>query len=91
MAKLTRSSAEAAYIVNDASPELLVVSEEFFPLIEQVRPLLSTVKQIVALTGLHFEWEPYAAWRGRQGSADPHLSIAWCRKRRSILLQAVQL
>jgi acyl-CoA synthetase (AMP-forming)/AMP-acid ligase II len=65
--------AEMAYILNDAEAELLFVGEEYLGLVEQVRPELRTVKQVIALSGSHPTWENYDDWRDRQGSADPRL------------------
>jgi long-chain acyl-CoA synthetase len=65
--------AEMAYIVNDAQAEILFVGEEYVGIVEQLRPELHTVKQIVALAGGHPEWETYVTWRDGQTSADPHL------------------
>ncbi len=68
--------AEIAYIVNDAMAEVLFVGEEYFPVVEQLLPELTTVKQVIALSGRHPEWEQYAAWRDRQGGDDPHLAAS---------------
>jgi long-chain acyl-CoA synthetase len=68
--------AEVAYIVNDARAEVLFVSEEFFPVVEQIRPVLRTVQQVIALSGSHPEWDPFMAWRDGQDGADPQLAIA---------------
>src|SRR5688572_12288413 len=64
---------EIAYVVNDAEAEILFVGEEYVALVEQLRPELRTVKQIIALAGGHPEWEGYFSWRDRQPSADPRL------------------
>jgi acyl-CoA synthetase (AMP-forming)/AMP-acid ligase II len=64
---------EVAYIVNDAEAEILFVGEEYVQIVEQLRPELRTVKQVVILSGCHPEWEGYAQWRDRQSGADPHL------------------
>ena len=64
---------EIAYILNDAEAEVLFVGDEYIPLVEQLRPELRTVKQIITLSGTHATWEHYEDWRDRQGSADPRL------------------
>jgi long-chain acyl-CoA synthetase len=65
--------AEIAYILNDAMAEVLFVGEEYFPIVEQLRPELRTVTQVIALSGRHPEWEGYVRWRDRQDGTDPHL------------------
>jgi acyl-CoA synthetase (AMP-forming)/AMP-acid ligase II len=66
--------AEVAYIINDATAEALFVGAEFFPVIDQIRRQLGTIKRIVALSGTHPEWESYRAWRDRQADDDPQLA-----------------
>jgi long-chain acyl-CoA synthetase len=65
--------AELAYIINDATAEVLFVGEEFLPMVDQIRPELLTVKQIIAASGSHPAWESYRAWRDRQANTDPRL------------------
>jgi acyl-CoA synthetase (AMP-forming)/AMP-acid ligase II len=62
--------AEIAYILNDAAAEFLFVGAEFFPAIDQIRHQLSSIKRIVALSGMHPKWESYRAWRDRQVDMD---------------------
>jgi long-chain acyl-CoA synthetase len=56
--------------------EVLFVSEEFFPIVEQIRPALRTVQRVIALSGSHHEWESYMAWCDAQDGADPRMAIA---------------
>jgi acyl-CoA synthetase (AMP-forming)/AMP-acid ligase II len=63
---------EVLHIVNDAEAEILVVGEEFFPVIEKIRGELKTVRKIVTF-GRHPAWESFTAWRDRQPATDPHL------------------
>src|SRR5215213_5047114 len=63
--------AEIAYIVNDAGAEMLFVGDEYVETLASLLPELRTVKQVIALSGGHAEWEGYAAWRDRQVSTDP--------------------
>ncbi|MBS0527322.1 MAG: long-chain-fatty-acid--CoA ligase [Proteobacteria bacterium] len=63
---------EVAHIVNDAEAEILVVGEEYFPMIEKIRGELKTVRKIVAF-GRHPEAESFTTWRDRQPAADPNL------------------
>ncbi len=67
---------EVLQIVNDAEAEMLFVGAEFFPVIDRIRDELKTVRKIVALDGAHAGWEPFAAWRDRQPTADPRLPVA---------------
>ncbi len=64
---------EVLHIVNDAEAEILFVGEEYFPVIEQVRGDLKTVRKIVALEGRHATWDLFTAWRDRHRPDDPHL------------------
>jgi len=66
---------EVAHIVNDAEAEVLFVGAEYYPVIEQIRSELKTVRKIVALDGGRPGWEPFAAWRDRQPTTDPRLPI----------------
>ena len=65
--------AEIAYLINDAAAEVLFVGAGFLPVISQIRDELDTVKRIVALSGVHAEWESYRDWRDRQAAVDPRL------------------
>ena len=65
---------EVLHIVNDAEAEILFVGEEFFPVLEQIRGELKTVRKIVTLDGRHAAWEPFIAWRDRHPATDPHLA-----------------
>src|SRR5258708_23990608 len=56
--------------------EVLLVGEEFFSSIAQIRSELRTVREIIALGGSHPEWESYTDWRDRQASNDPQLAIS---------------
>ena len=64
---------EVLHIVNDAEAEILFVGEEFFPLIEQIRGALKTVRKIIAIDGKHAAWESFTAWRDRHPPTDPKL------------------
>jgi acyl-CoA synthetase (AMP-forming)/AMP-acid ligase II len=52
---------EIAYVVNDAQAEILFVGDEYVDTIQSLLPELRTVKQVVALSGGHPDWEGYAA------------------------------
>ena len=64
---------EVLHIVNDAEAEILFVGAEYFPVLEQIRGRLKTVRKIVALDGHHAAWESFTAWRDRHPATDPHL------------------
>ncbi|MFZ5781762.1 MAG: long-chain-fatty-acid--CoA ligase [Pseudomonadota bacterium] len=64
---------EVLHIVNDAAAEILFVGEEFFPVVEQIRDKLATVRRIVAFGARHPAWESFADWRDRHSAADPAL------------------
>ncbi|MFN8633852.1 MAG: fatty acid--CoA ligase [Chloroflexota bacterium] len=64
---------EMAFILNDAGATILFVGEEYFATVEELLPRLTTVTQVIALSGEHPGWESYEAWRDRQSADDPHL------------------
>jgi acyl-CoA synthetase (AMP-forming)/AMP-acid ligase II len=64
---------EVLHIVNDSEAEILFVGSEFFPIVEQIRSDLTTVRQIVALDGARPGWETFEAWRDRHPATDPLL------------------
>ena len=61
--------------MNDARAELLFVGRDFYPVIDRLRPDLTTVRRVVALDDDHAEWPGYAAWIGGQDPSDPALPI----------------
>jgi acyl-coenzyme A synthetase/AMP-(fatty) acid ligase len=63
---------ELLHIINDAEAEILIVGEEYFPVIAKIRDELKTVRKVVAF-GRHAEWESFTAWRDRQSATDPNL------------------
>ena len=64
---------EVAYVVNDATAEVLFVGKEFFPVVEAILPQLRTVKKVIALDAPHDGWELYSEWRDAQPDTDPHI------------------
>lgn len=66
---------EVVQIVNDAEAEVLFVGSEFFPVIEKVRDELTSVSKIVALDGVHPEWETFSAWSARAETINPRLPV----------------
>ncbi len=67
---------EVAFVANDAGAELLLVSREFYPLIEKVAGQLSSVRRVVALDGGHASWPDYEGWLRAQPASDPALSLS---------------
>ena len=63
---------ELLHVINDAEAEILIVGEEYFPVIAKIRDELKTVRKVVAF-GRHAEWESFTAWRDRQSATDPNL------------------
>jgi long-chain acyl-CoA synthetase len=63
---------EVLHIVNDAEAEILFVGEEYFPVIEQIRDELRTVRKIVAF-GRHAGWQSFDTWRDTYPATDPRL------------------
>ena len=66
---------EIDYVLNDAQAEILFVGAEFYDLIEQLVPTLSTVRQIIAIDGGHSEWPDFRQWRDSHSDTDPMLPI----------------
>ncbi|WP_322796234.1 fatty acid--CoA ligase [Tepidiforma sp.] len=67
---------EVAYVINDATAEVLFVGQDFFPVIEKILPELRTVKTVVAIDAPHEGWHYYPEWRDAQSPADPHRPVA---------------
>jgi len=67
---------EIAYIINDATAEVLFVGSPYFEVVERIRGDLKTVRKIIALGGAHAEWEAYENWRDRRKAEDPRVPIA---------------
>src|SRR5579883_874631 len=64
---------EVLHIVNDAEAEILFVGEEYFPVVEKIRPELKKVRKIVTLSGRHPGWDDFTVWRDRAPDSDPQL------------------
>jgi acyl-CoA synthetase (AMP-forming)/AMP-acid ligase II len=62
---------EVLHIVNDAEAEILFVGSEYFPVIENIRGELRTVKKIVTLDGRHTAWQDFTPWRDAHPAVDP--------------------
>ena len=66
---------EIEYVINNAQAEILFVGAEFYEVIEQLLPSLSSVKQVIAVDGNHSSWEEYTSWRNHQDVQDPKIRI----------------
>ena len=64
---------EVLYILNNCKAEILFITEDFFPIIEQIQAEFSTVKKIIAINGNHPEWTLYPTWREQQMNTPPLL------------------
>ncbi len=67
---------EIAYVINDATAEVLFVGPDYFEMVDKIRGELKTVKHIVALGAAHGGWPSYEAWRDRAADSDPRLAVA---------------
>jgi long-chain acyl-CoA synthetase len=63
---------EVAYIVNDAQAKVLIVGEEFVPVLDVIEGDLTTVKKIV-IVGSHPRHESFDDWTARHDATDPGL------------------
>jgi long-chain acyl-CoA synthetase len=61
---------EVAYTVDDADARVLIVGQDFFPVVEAIEPELTTVTTIVAI-GDHPRWIGYEDWITAQPAVDP--------------------
>jgi len=66
---------EVAYIVNDADAKVLVVGEDFVPVLDAIADQLETVTKIVVI-GHHPTHESYDDWVARQPAIDPGAASA---------------
>ncbi len=63
---------EVAYIVNDSQSKVLIVGEEFVPVLDAIEGDLTTVKKVIVV-GSHPRHESFEDWIGRHDAADPGL------------------
>ena len=66
---------EVAYIVNDAQAKVLIVGEEFVPVLDAIEGDLTTVKKVV-IVGSHPRHESFEDWIARQDATDPGLQAS---------------
>ncbi len=61
---------EIVHIVNDAETKVLIVGQEYVPVLDQIADQLTTVKKIVVVGG-HPTHQSYEEWRDAQPATDP--------------------
>lgn len=65
---------EVAYVLNNANAELVFVSQDFVPLIENILADCESVRKVIAMDGGHGAWPAFDAWRDASEAIDPMLS-----------------
>ena len=66
---------EIEYVLNNAEVEILFVGAEFYDVIKQVAPALTSLRVIIAIDGGESNWTSFTHWRDQQPDGDPQLSI----------------
>ena len=66
---------EVAFVVNDATAEVLFVDQTHAEIIEKIAGDLTTVKKIIALDFTHPEWQDFTVWRDAHGDQDCGVEI----------------
>ncbi len=66
---------EVEFILNDSQSEIVFVSEDFYPVIEQVLDKCPTVRKVIALNGGHKSWPDYVEWRDSFEAKDPNVAM----------------
>ena len=66
--------AEIAYTINDAGAAVLIAGPDFFQTVDEIRPQLQSIRQVVAL-GEHQRWRSYESWLGPDTAPDPHAPV----------------
>ena len=61
---------EIVHIVNDAETKVLIVGQEYVPVLDQIADQLTTVKKIVVVGG-HPTHQSYEEWRDAHPATDP--------------------
>ena len=64
---------EIAYVLSDASTEVLFVGVEFYDIVANVAGDLPMLRKIIAMDGGHDEWPSFEEWRDRFDDIDPNL------------------
>jgi len=66
---------EVTYVLNDSKTEILFVSEDFYPIIEQVKKDCPSLRKVIALDGGHGAWPSFTEWRDSFEAKDPQLPV----------------
>ncbi|MEQ1638819.1 MAG: fatty acid--CoA ligase [Methylococcales bacterium] len=67
---------EILYILNHGQAEVLFVTAELLPVVEQFQAMLLTVKKIIVLNATLGNWPSYVSWRSKQIKEPPNLTCA---------------
>lgn len=60
------SAQEVLYILQESESEMIFIGEEFFPILHEIQHELPKIRKVVALKGIHQEYEFYESWRNAQ-------------------------
>ncbi len=66
---------EVAFVVNDATAEVLFVDDAHAGLIAEIEAELKTVKRVVHLDGARDGWAAYGPWREAASDTDPDIDV----------------
>ena len=66
---------EVEFILNDSQSEIVFVSRDFYPVIEQVLDKCPSVRKVIALEGGHPSWPDFTQWRDRFPAEDPQVEV----------------
>ena len=66
---------EIDYVLNDAEAEVLFVGAEFYDVIKQIAPSLTSLRMIIAIDDGDNNWTAFTDWRDRQSDCDPLLPV----------------
>ena len=77
---------EVAYIVNDAEAKVLVVGQDFVPVLDAIADQLTTVKKIVVIGGHADATRTTTSWVARHAAIDPGVRAGVRRRRVPALL-----
>jgi long-chain acyl-CoA synthetase len=69
------TTAEMAYVINDAGARVLVVGPDFIGHLDALEPALESVERIVVIGG-HSRHEDYETWLARYPAVDPARPVA---------------
>lgn len=64
---------EIQFILSDSESTVLLVTADFYGVIEGIIDQCPNIQKIIAVDGGHDKWEDYAQWRDSQSNSDPNL------------------